>query len=121
MRACTHAIDTEETTMNQSFVFKQEPFEMYPLQGARLPFVPIKGATERHFEMPEMPRDRPRAPTGPRLRKIGQILILPDDALSPLYGEIPLFYSGDDPDLFLGRLVKRVSNVAKDVGRVAQK
>jgi hypothetical protein len=107
--------------MNHHFVFKQEPFEMYPLQGARLPFVPIKGATVLNFETPEMHRDRPRAQTAPRLRKVGQIIILPADDTSPVYGEIPLFYSGDDPDLFLGKLVKRVSNVAKDVGRVAQK
>jgi len=107
--------------MNQSFALKQEPFEMYPLQGARLPFVPIKWATGLHFEMPEMPSDWPRAQTGPRLRKVGQILILPDDDTSPVYGEIPLFYSGDDSDLFLGSLVRRVSNVVKDVGRVAQK
>ena len=94
---------------------------MYPLQGARLPFVPLKGATGVHFEMPGMHRNQPRAQTGPRLRKVGQIIILPEDETSPVYGEIPLFYSGDDPDLFLGKLVKRVSNVAKDVGRVAQK
>ena len=107
--------------MNQHFVFEQEPFEMDPLQGARLPFVPIKGATVLNFEMPAMHRDRPRVQTGPRLRKVGQIIILPNDYKSPVYGEIPLFYSGDDPDLFLGKIVKRVSNVAKDVGRVAQK
>src|SRR5262249_43695652 len=97
------------------------PFEMYPLQEARLPFVPIKGSNVLHFEMPEMHRDRPRAQTGPRLRKVGHIIIVPDDDTSPVYGEIPLFYSGDDPDLFLGKVVKRVANVAKDVGRVAQK
>ena len=100
--------------MNRHFVFKQEPFEMYPPQGARLPFVPIKGATVLNFEMPEMHRDRPRAQTGSRLRKVGQIIILPNDDTSPVYGEIPLFYSGDDPDLFLGKIVK-------DVGRFAQK
>jgi len=107
--------------MHQSFALKQEPFEMYPLQGARLPFVPIKWATGLHFEMPEMSRDWPRAQTGPRLRKVGQILILPDDNTSPVYGEIPLFYSGDDPDLFLGSPVRRVSNVVKDVGRWPKK
>src|SRR5262249_12228486 len=105
----------------QPSAFTQEPFEMYPLQGARLPFVPIKRVAGRQFAMPDMPRDRPRAQTAPRFRKVGHILILPDDHTSPVYGEIPLFYSGDDPDLFLGGLVRRVSRVVKDVGRVAQK
>jgi hypothetical protein len=47
--------------MNQHFVFKQEPFEMYPPQGARLPFGSLKGATGLNFEMPERHRDRPMA------------------------------------------------------------
>jgi hypothetical protein len=38
-----------------------DPIEMYPLQGARLPFGPLKGATGLNFEMPERHRDRPMA------------------------------------------------------------
>lgn len=99
--------------MNQPFVFNEEPFEMHPLQGARLPFVPIKEPSVLNFEMPEMHSGWPIAQTGPRPRKIGQIIILPDDDTSPVYGEIPVFYGGDDPDLFLGKLVKSVSRFAK--------
>lgn len=80
--------------MNQSFVFNREPFAMFPQQGIR---------------------------QTPQLRKVGRILILSDDDTAAAYGEIPLFYDGDDPELFLGRIVKTVSKVAKDVGRVAEK
>ena len=48
-----------------------------------------QGRTVLNFEMPEMHRDRPRAQTGPRLRKVGQILILPNDDTSPVYGKNP--------------------------------
>ncbi len=99
--------------MNQHFVFNQEPFEIYPLQGARLPFVPIKGATALNFEIPEIHGDRRKAQTSPQLRKVGQIIILPSDDTSPVYGEIPIFYGGDDPDLFLGSVVKSVGRFAK--------
>jgi hypothetical protein len=113
MRAYAHAVDAENNTMNQPFVSNQEPFEMSLLQGARVPFVPTKGATVLNYEMPEMHRGWPMSQTGPRPRKIGKIIILPDDDSSTVYGEIPLFYGGDDPDLFLGRVVKSVGRFAK--------
>ena len=99
--------------MNQHFIFEQEPLETYPLQAAPLPFVPIKGASVPKFEMSEMHQSWSMPQTGPRPRKIGKILILPDDATSPVYGEIPIFYGGDDPDLFLGSFVKNVGRFAK--------
>jgi hypothetical protein len=103
----------EEKTMNQHLVFKQEPFEMYPLQGARLPFVPIKGTNMLNFETSKMHGDKRIALTNNGLRKVGRIVILSDDDTSPVYGEVPLFYSGDDPDLFLGSVVKSVGRFAK--------
>lgn len=56
-----------------------------------------------------------------RHRKVGNIPVLPNDDYSPAYGEIPLFYEGDDPEMFLGKVVKSVSKAAQGVGRVAQK
>lgn len=107
--------------MSQNFAFEPEPFEMYPLPGDRLPFVPMQNATALNFEIPEIHEDSRKVQTNSQFRKVGQIIILSNDDTSPVYGEIPLFYSGDDPDLFLGKLVKTVSNVAKHVGRVATK
>ena len=92
---------------------------MYPLRVAGLPFVPIKDAATPGFEMPEILADRRTAQPSPQLRKVGRIIILPDDDTSPVYGEIPLFYRGDDPDLFLGKFLKTVGKAAKSVGGFA--
>ena len=118
-RALSHAADAEDKTMNQHLAFKQEPFGMYPLRVAGLPFVPIKDAATPGFEMPEILADRRTAQPSPQLRKVGRIIILPDDDTSPVYGEIPLFYRGDDPDLFLGKFLKTVGKAAKSVGGFA--
>ena len=41
--------------------------------------------------------------------------------LYPRFEEIPLFDQPEEVDLFLGKLVRKASRVAKDVGRTAQK
>jgi hypothetical protein len=170
--------------MNQCSKLEQQPFETCPLRGKALPFVPLSGASSpgfvrsktyknrntyqtgresrkigqvlilpddetslmygeipiyysgddigvflgklasivsKNLETPEMQEDWPMAENLPRLRKVGHIIILPDDEISPEYAEIPLYYGGDDPDFFLGKIVRSVSNVVKHVGRAAQK
>lgn len=121
--------------MDQQWAFNKELFNDSLFQRTGLPYVPIKGSVALNVALPD------RYGATPRLRKVGRIIILPDDGESSVYGEIPLFYDGDDPELFLGKLVKSVSrtveravpkvvpkfiykpvsSAVRDVGRVAQK
>lgn len=83
--------------------------------------MPIKETAALNFEMPEMLGDWPMSKTALQLRRVGQIVILPDDDTSPVYGEIPLFYSGDDPDLFLGSVIKSAGRFAKKAAKTVGK
>ncbi len=107
--------------MNLDYISKQGRYRESVLKGIDLPYIPIKN--------PEVLNDLSADPSyawisaqnNPRRREIGRIIILPNDDNSPVYGEIPLFYEGDNPDLFLGKIVKSVSKVAKNVGQIAKK
>lgn len=107
--------------MNQQSGCNQKFFGESGLQREGIPYIPINGSgkvNDRSFDRQAGP---PMAQDASQYRKVGRIIILSDDNESPMYNEIPLFYNGDDPDLFLGKIVKSVASVASSAGRVAQK
>lgn len=97
--------------MEQPSFNNNELFGDPPLKRNGIPYIPIKN--NGGFSAMDQ--------TTARHRKVGKILVLPNDDYSPVYGEIPLFYEGDNPEMFLGKVVKSVSKAAQGVGRVAQK
>lgn len=115
--------------MNQYIGSNRERLGKYPLHDIKLPYVPIKYPTALDNASSAGYYGRHTNQNPSLRRKIGQVIILPDNENSPMYGEIPLYYEGDNPDLFLGKVVKRISRsipkpiakITRDVGRFANK
>lgn len=99
--------------MNPDFLSKQNFKSNCKNVSKELPYIPLKNLHSMHsvdFNSPYAWSSN-QYKTGDR--EIGRIIILPNDINSQMYGEIPLIYEGDNPDLFLGKLVKSVAKVAQ--------
>lgn len=107
--------------MNQQAGCNQKFFGESKLQSGGIPYIPTNSSAKVNDRFSDGQEGWPMTQDASQYRKVGRIIILSDDNESPMYNEIPLFYEGDDPDLFLGKVVKAVSNAASSVGRVAQK
>jgi len=107
--------------MNPEYFIEQYRYQDSVLKGTALPYIPIKNPAALKILSTYPISHSNLTQDHARRRKIGRIIVLPNDNNSSNYGEIPLFYEGDNPELFLGKIVKSVSKVAKHVGQVATK